>query len=629
MRRYLTTLIAVLAFVFSLPATAADRFAKPRPVELTKEGRQWAARTLKKLTLEEKVGQMLSVRYFMDFENFDGDAYRQFRDQMQKYGIGSIVLTVHVDGAGLLKNPPLEAAVMSNRLQRDSKLPLLIAGDLERGLATRMNSVPIFPDPMAFGAAGNPAYEERFGAIVGAESRAVGIHWNFFPIADVNSNPSNPIINTRSFGEDPATVGDLAAAFIRGARSQGMLTTVKHFPGHGDTGTDSHLGVARVASDREHLNKVELPPFQKAIAAGVDSVMVAHLAVPALEPDANKVATISTNVIGQVLRQELGFKNLVVTDALEMRGLTSLYPPQQGNPAGRAAVDAVKAGNDVLLLPTDLDGAFRGIVDAVHRGEIPESRIDESVQRILEMKAAVDLHKARLVDIEQVSYLVSRQEDMQLAQQVADDAVTVIRDNHMVLPLTRFQGSKTEGEIYRAPVQPSAEVVTVIFSDNAHGSWGRGFESALKARRADATVFYVDSTLAAALSGMVLQAVKDAGKVVVAGYLSPVAGKQVMVDGQLTNSVSLDQPDSALLGQILALAPTKTVVVALGSPYLAQSFPQIQNYVCTFSNAGTSESSAVRVLFGELKARGRLPVTLPGIADRGAGLSGQTALKTQ
>ncbi len=629
MRRYLTTLIAVLAFVFSLPATAADRFAKPRPVELTKEGRQWAARTLKKLTLEEKVGQMLSVRYFMDFENFDGDAYRQFRDQMQKYGIGSIVLTVHVDGAGLLKNPPLEAAVMSNRLQRDSKLPLLIAGDLERGLATRMNSVPIFPDPMAFGAAGNPAYEERFGAIVGAESRAVGIHWNFFPIADVNSNPSNPIINTRSFGEDPATVGDLAAAFIRGARSQGMLTTVKHFPGHGDTGTDSHLGVARVASDREHLNKVELPPFQKAIAAGVDSVMVAHLAVPALEPDANKVATISTNVIGQVLRQELGFKNLVVTDALEMRGLTSLYPPQQGNPAGRAAVDAVKAGNDVLLLPTDLDGAFRGIVEAVHRGEIQESRIDESVQRILEMKAAVDLHKARFVDLEQVSYLVSRQEDMQLAQQVADDAVTVIRDNHMVLPLTRFQGSKTEGEIYRAPVQPSAEVVTVIFSDNAHGSWGRGFESALKARRADATVFYVDSTLAAALSGMVLQAVKDAGKVVVAGYLSPVAGKQVMVDGQLTNSVSLDQPDSALLGQILALAPTKTVVVALGSPYLAQSFPQIQNYVCTFSNAGTSESSAVRVLFGELKARGRLPVTLPGIADRGAGLSGQTALKTQ
>jgi beta-N-acetylhexosaminidase len=629
MRRYLTPFIAVIALFFSLPATAADRVARPRPVELTKEGRQWAAHTLKKLTLEEKVGQMLSVRYFMDFENFDSDAYRQFRDEMQKYGIGSVLLTVRVDATGLLKNPPLEAAAMSNRLQKDSKLPLLIAGDLERGLATRMNSVPIFPDPMAFGATGNPAYEERFGAIVGTESRAVGIHWNFFPIADVNSNPGNPIINTRSFGEDPTAVGEMAAAFIRGARSQGMLTTAKHFPGHGDTGTDSHLGVARVEGDSEHLKKIELPPFQKAIAAGVDSVMVAHVTVPALEPDPNKVATISSNVIEKLLRQELGFKNLVVTDALEMRGLTGLYPPQLGNPAGRAAVDAIKAGNDVLLLPTDLDGAFRGVVEAVHRGEIPESRIDESVQRILELKASVDLYKARFVDLEEVSYAVSRQQDMQLAQQVADDAVTIVRDNHQVMPLARFQPPKTEGEIYGAPVQPTTQVVAIIFSDNAHGSWGRGLESALKARRADATVFYVDSSLAAALSGVVLQAVKDAGKVVVAGYLSPMAAKQVLVDGQLTNSVALDQPDSALLSQILTVAPSKTVVVALGSPYLAQSFPQIQNYVCTFSNASTSESSAVRLLFGELKARGRLPVTLPGIAERGAGLSSQTGSATQ
>jgi beta-N-acetylhexosaminidase len=618
--------------MFSFSANAADRFSKPRPVELTKEGRQWAARTLKKLTLEEKIGQMLSVRYYMDFENFDSDGYRQFRDQMQKYGIGSVLLTIHVDSAGLLKNPPLEAAAMSNRLQQDSKLPLLIAGDLERGLATRMSSVPVFPDAMAFGATGNVGYEERFGAIVGAESRAVGIHWTFWPIADVNNNPDNPIINTRSFGEDPAIVGDMAAAFIRGARSQGMLTTVKHFPGHGDTATDSHLGLARVESDREHLNKVELPPFEKAIAAGVDSVMVAHLVVPALEPDPNKVATISSNVIGKLLRQELGFKNLVVTDALEMQALTSLYLPQQGNPAGRAAVDAVKAGNDVLLLPTDLDGAFRGVLDAVHRGEIPESRIDESVQRILEMKASVDLHKARLVDLEQVSYLVSRQQDMQLAQQVADDAVTMVLDNHQVIPLARFQAPKIEGEIYPAPVQPTTQVVAIIFSDNAHGSWGRGFESALKARRADATVFYVDSSLAAALSGVVLQAVKDAGKVVVAGYLSPVAGKQVMppampVQGHLKNSIDLDQSDSALLAQILSVAPNKTVVVALGSPYLAQSFPQIQNYVCTFSNASTSEASAVRVLFGELKPKGRLPVTLPGIASRGAGLSAQSSLK--
>ena len=610
----------IAAFFLPVAVSGGERYSKAAPVELTKDGRRWAAKTLKKLSLEEKVGQMLSVRYFMDFENFDSDAYKQFRDQMQKYHIGSVLLTVHVDGPILLKSLPLECAVMSNQLQRDSKLPLLIAADFERGPAMRMNSVPVFPDAMAFGATGDPANEEKFGAIVAEESRALGIQWDFFPIADVNVNPRNPIINTRSFGEDPNMVGDFAAAFIRGARAHGMLTTAKHFPGHGDTGSDSHLGVARVDADLQRLNSVELPPFRKAIQAGTDAVMVAHVVVPALEPDAHKVATISSNVIQGVLRQQLGFTGTVVTDALEMRGLTGLYPPGQPNPAGRAAVDAVKAGNDVLLLPTDLDGAFRGVVDAVRSGEIPESRIDDAVRRILEMKASVGLNKARLVDLRQVPYLVSRQEDMQFSQQVADDAVTLVRDNHQVIPIAPMQPPRTEGETYQAPVPPAVNVVTVIFSDSAHGPWGHGFESALRARRADATVFYVDNNLAPALSGTILQAVKDAGKVVVAAYISPAAAKQVMVDGKLVNTVGLQQAAGSLLEQILNTGARKTVVVALGSPYVALDFSNVQTYICTFSAAYSSELSAVKVLFGELQPRGKLPVTLPGIALRGFSL---------
>ncbi|HZD93315.1 MAG TPA: glycoside hydrolase family 3 N-terminal domain-containing protein, partial [Candidatus Sulfotelmatobacter sp.] len=307
-----------------VPGRAAVPYSKAAPVELTQEGRRWVEQTLKKLSLEEKVGQMLSIRYFTDFQNFASDGYLQFRDQMQKYHVGSVVLTVHVEGPTLLKNPPLEVAAVANQLQRDSKLPLLIAADFERGLASRISSVPEFPDAMAFGAAANPAYAERFGAITAEEARAVGIHWNFFPVADVNSNPNNPIINTRSFGEDPDMVGAEVAAFIKGARAHGMLTTAKHFPGHGDTDTDSHLGVARVGGDLARLRKVELRPFEKAIDAGVDSIMVAHLAVPALDSDPNKVATVSSSVVTGVLRGQLGFKNLVVTDALEMRGLTSL-----------------------------------------------------------------------------------------------------------------------------------------------------------------------------------------------------------------------------------------------------------------------------------------------------------------
>jgi beta-N-acetylhexosaminidase len=600
----------------ALPCVASEPPAQPSPVKLTAEGRRWAKQTLKKLSLEEKVGQMLSLRYFTDFQNVDSDAYKQFRDQMRRYHVGSVVLTVHVDGPMLLKNPPLEVASMANQLQRDSALPLLIAADFERGLASRVSGVPAFPDAMAFGATANPEYAERLGAITATEARALGIHWDFSPVADVNSNPDNPIINTRSFGEDPQQVGEFVAAFVRGAKAHGMLTTAKHFPGHGDTGTDSHLGVAKVTGDRERLNHVELQPFKKAIDAGVDAVMVAHLAVPALDPDPDKVATVSPRVVNGVLKEQLGFKNLVVTDAMEMRGLTSLYPPEQGNPSGKAAIDAVKAGDDVILWPTDVDGAFRGIVDAVKRGEIPQSRIDEAVQRILEMKAAVGLHRERLVDLAQVPHRVSRQQDLEFAQQVADDAITLVRDSGRLLPLSNSSLRRMEGN---TPVSPLA---VLILTDSIRGESGRVLENALKARRPDAAVFYVDNTLAPLLTEEVLRAVRQAERVVVAVYVTPVAGKQVMVNGKLVNSVGLEQASQDLVTQVLNSAGARTVVLAMGSPYIAQSLTSAPAYICAYSSASTSEISAVKLLFGELQPHGKLPVTLPGIAPKGVSVPG-------
>lgn len=613
----MTVLLRTLCFlaIFSLTGLATEPHSAD-PVQLTTDGRRWVEKTLAKLSLEEKVGQMLNIRYFTDFQNFDSDDYRQFRDSLRKYHIGSVVLTVHVDGPMLLKNPPLEVAAVANQLQRDSELPLLIAADFERGLASRVSGVPAFPDAMAFGAIGNPADAEKFGAITAEESRAIGIHWNLFPVADVNSNPQNPIINTRSFGEDPTQVGNLVAAFIKGSREHGMLTTAKHFPGHGDTGTDSHLGVARVEGDLAHIQNIELPPFKKAVDAGVDSVMVAHLAVPALEPDANMVATISSRIIEGALRGKLGFKGVVVTDALDMRGLTSLYPPTLNSPMAKAAVDAVKAGNDVILWPTDLDGAFNGIVAAVRRGEIPESRIDESVRKILEMKASVGLYKNRSVDLAQVPYLVSKPEDMQFAQQVADRAVTLVRDNHQVLPLATLRASASENEIFNTAAPPSPQVVVIILTDSIRSSEGRTFENALRTRRADATVFYVDNSVAAALTPEIVRAVQPAGKVVVAAYIVPVPAKQVMVNGKLVNSVGLEQSTGELLRQVLDAAAPRTAIVSLGSPYVAQSFPNVQTYLCTYSNATTSELSAIKVLFGELQPQGKLPVTLPGLGTR-------------
>jgi len=615
LRSFITIIVFLLVSFYSF---AKEKYLANKPVELTKNGRHWAEKTLKHLSLEEKVGQMIQVRYFMDFENFDSDSYKQFRDQLQKYHLGSVTLTVHVDGQLLQKDLPLEVAAITNQLQRDSKLPLLFSADFERGLASRLNSVPLFPDAMAFGAAGKTEYAERFGAITAVESRAIGIHWDLSPVADVNSNPANPIINTRSFGESPDDVGSLVAAFIKGAHANGMLTAAKHFPGHGDTGTDSHLGVARVEGDLSRLRSVELPPFQKAIAAGVDSVLIAHVAAPALEPDPNKVATISHKVVTDVLKDQLHFKGVVITDALEMRGMTSIYPPQSGSPTARAAVDAVKAGNDVILWPTDLDGAFHGIVEAVKRGEISQSQINASVQKILELKASVGLDKARLVDVQQVSHLVSKSESMQFAQQVADNAVTLVRNNGAVIPLAAHQAPATEAEIFQANVQPSGKLVVIVITDDDQAPWGRAFVSAFKTRRADAVFFSVDDAIAQPLGPQIVDAVQKAEKVVVAAYVVPTPAKQVVVNGKLENTVGLQQASGDLLQHILGIAGAKTALVALGNPYVAQSFPTVQTYVCTYSNAASSELAAVKALFGELQwSSGKLPVTLPGIAQRG------------
>ena len=277
-----------------------------------------------------------------------------------------------------------------NRLQSDSEIPLLFAADFERGLAYRLNGPTDFPHAMAFGATGDVNYAREAGRITAREARAIGVQWNWFPDADVNSNPANPIINNRSFGEDPQQVSEFVKAYIAGAHEYGMLTTAKHFPGHGDTSTDSHVTVPIVAGDRHHLDTIELPPFRAAIGAGVDAVMVAHLSVPALDPDPHTVASISPAIVDGLLRHDMGFQGMVVTDAMDMNGLMALFPPGPAA-SGQAAVAAVKAGDDVLIIPADLDGAYNGLLAAVRSGEIPEARIDQSVLRILRAKASVGL----------------------------------------------------------------------------------------------------------------------------------------------------------------------------------------------------------------------------------------------
>jgi beta-N-acetylhexosaminidase len=446
------------------------------------------------------------------------------------------------------------------------------------------------------------------------------VQWNLMPIADVNSNPANPVINTRSFGEDPAQVSSLVTAYIRGARNNGLLTAAKHFPGHGDTSTDSHLGLAAVNRTREQINQIDLPPFQAAIAAGSDAVMVAHITAPVLEPDPSRVATNSPAIVTGILKQQLGFNGLVMTDAMDMAGLTSVYPEGGSAAARHAAIDTVRAGNDMLILFTDLDSAYKGLLSAVRAGEIPEKRIDESVLKILRAKASVGLNKASQIDINKLSSIISSPENLVTAQQIADSSITLVRDNGHMLPLTSRRHSASAPS-YGTVQQEGSKFLCIIFTDDVRNDNGRQLQRELRTRVPDARFIFVDPRIAAGSMAEIQSAVSSADNVLAAIYLVPAPGRAVRKEGATAvNTISVPDATAALLQSILEAKRDKTVVVSFGSPYFLADFPQIENYVCAYSNAVTSETGAVKALFGEIPFHGRLPVTIPGMAQRGAGM---------
>jgi len=626
--------LLLIAFLLGAPCLAAakdkskDRFQPAGPIHVDKAGKKWVDKTLRKMSQEEKVGQLFGIRMNAQFLNDADPLWIQMRDQAGKYHIGSIVMSVPVDGPILLRSQPYVAAELLNRLQRSSKLPLIVAADFERGVSMRLNGATVFPHAMAFAATGKTENAETFGRITALEARAVGVHWNFFPDADVNSNPANPIINTRSFGEDPKQVSDFVAAYIRGAHAGGMLVTAKHFPGHGDTAADSHLGVSKVTGDRARLDAVELPPFRRAIDGGVDAVMVAHVTVPALDPDPDRVATTSKSIVDGLLKEEMGFKGIVVTDALDMAGLTRLY----ANDIGQAAVESFKAGNDVLIMPANLDASYRSMLQAVQSGEISRQRLDQSVRKILELKASIGLNKGRLADLSQLSNEIAKPENVAEGQRIADEAITLVRDNGKALPLQAFgtspgasvgtlPGTPQAALPYQSLTEVSNRLVVVIFSEDLRTDSGRMLERQILARVPNAHVIYVDPRSAAGMKAPIIEAVEMAERVIAAVYVIPTAGKAMRdSDRGLKNTVAMDDATRSLLNAVLDNAASRTVVIAMGNPYVVTDSPTIQNYVCAFSNATVSETAAVKAIFGEIPISGHLPVTIPGIASRGEGL---------
>src|SRR6266853_2198949 len=410
--------------------------AKSRPKKLSPAANAWVETTLRKMSVDEKIGQLLFATYHGSLTATDTAAYQQIMHDVTDLHVGGFINITHGSPLGIVKSQAYPTAALNNQLQAKSKLPLLIGADFERGTAMRLDEGTSFPTAMALAAGGNLKDAYTMGKITALESRAVGVHWIYAPDADVNNNPGNPIINTRSFGEDPARVAEFVSEFVRGVRENGGLATAKHFPGHGDTAADSHIDLPLIRADRARLDQLALVPFRAAISMHVDSIMTGHLNVPALEPDPNTPATFSHSILTDLLRNQLGYQGLIVTDAMDMGGITVRYAP------GEAAVRAVVAGADALLMPPVPDAAFEALQVAVHSGRLSKERLDASVRRILQAKARLGLNASRLVDVHAINQKFGSAAWQKEAQEISDRGVTLLRDTPHRLPLVGTKSSR-------------------------------------------------------------------------------------------------------------------------------------------------------------------------------------------
>jgi beta-N-acetylhexosaminidase len=602
MKLIINLFLAILLLFNSLGVASAKDNQPAKKFEPSDKSWKAADKMIKKMTVDEKVGQLIQIGINARFINQDSDFFQDLKRQVTQNKIGGVIFF----GA-----PMYETVHLGNRLQENAEIPLLFALDAETGIGMRFTDAANFPWNMAVGATGNPEYAYKMGVVTGREAKAMGLMQVYAPVLDVNNNADNPVINVRSFGEDPETVARFGAAFIEGVQSQGVIATAKHFPGHGDTNVDSHRGLPIINVSRERLDKLELVPFKKAIESGVASIMVAHIGLPQIDPteikpipnairvdteeeviteNATIPATLSTKIQTEILRKELGFKGLIVTDAMSMSGLT-LYVSQE-----EAGVQAFLAGADLLEKPADTDAMIRGLREAVKSGRISEARLNESVRKILAWKHELGLFKQKITPIDQMDKIISNKETHLLAEEIANKAVTVVRNEENLIPLAKdkrvfvlgisngFDGEMTSVALIRFLRENGVRFGATMLQENSSP------EQVARAReaadRADVVI--------AALYGRVRSGAK--------------------------NSVGLPDAGVDILRDLLS-NNKKVVGLSFGNPYILQSFPTLKTYIVAYGDMTTLQRASARTVFGLLEPNGKLPISLPGLVPRGTGLT--------
>ena len=551
----------------------------------------WVDSTLAALSLRQRVAQLVVLWTLGDFTAVDDSAFAEVVRWVEEEGVGGLNMSL---------GTPIEVAAKLNYLQRRARVPLMVSADLEPSLMRLETAVyphylletggaTAFPPQMAIAATGRDDDAYAVAKAIAEEGRASGIHVNFAPTADVNNNPNNPVIAIRSFGEDPDRVARLTALFVRGTHDGGLRATAKHFPGHGDTDVDSHVGLPVVHADMARLHEIELRPFRAAIAEGADLVMSAHIALPALGGDSVTPATLRPDVMKALLRDTLGFRGVAITDALSMEGIGKGYSKQQ------AAVLSLKAGTDILLNGPAGDASLtiQAVVDAVTSGELTAARIDSSVKRILWLKARTGVATRRHVDLENVRHHVATKEHKALALDVAQRAITLLRDSGLAVPMT-------PGRVAIVNYMPETELKA-----------GRAFQREMaRVLPGSRVMSKISPATSIAQLDSISRMLASADAIVLAAYVRRVEG-----EGRTTVA-----PHIAAWIDSVSAGP-KAALISFGNPYILKQFPRARTYINAFGVGDALEIAAARALAGQAPIGGKSPVSLPGFFARGDGLN--------
>jgi beta-N-acetylhexosaminidase len=551
------------------------------PVPATSSS-DWVETTLKGLTLREKAAQMVWPTLLGDYTSGDSPQWQHLTDYIRKQKVGGFTISV---------GSPTEVASKLNALQEMSSIPLIFGADLEAGAGFRarggyfipnaidLGGAVVFPPEMAIGATGDTVLAYEQGRLTAIEGRALGIHIAYAPVLDVNNNPANPVINTRSYGEDPASVARLGAAFIRGVQANGMIATGKHFPGHGDTGTNSHLALPVVTVSRNRLDSVELVPFRAAVNGGVEAMMSFHGSMPALD-SSGVPGTLSQKVLTGLLRDELKFKGMIISDAMDMAGVLNQYG------AVEAVKRAVGAGVDILIQPLDVPQTIDAVVAGVSEGRYTEARIDESVRRILKAKQDLGLDRRKLVSLDSLRFIVGDSTHVAMARRIAEKSITLVKDSLSQVPI---------------PMAGTSRVLSITVGRRSDLSAGVAFNLELRSQIKNLRAEFLAAEDPSADYARLERAADSADVIIVSSYV-----------GQNWDAVSANAPQAfASFVRRLTAKDKRVVVVSFGNPYLLQQIPWIPAYVVAWGGFSPSQTAAARALLGTQAISGKLPISIP------------------